>query len=188
MPAPHEVVAAPLTLFLADVGTDFPDVADAVADFDAAWTMLGTEGDANYDDKGVTVSHNETTSDWTPAGRTMPSKRFRTGESFEITLDLVDISPTMYALVMNSAALTVEGNQSWFDLFRGDQVNSFAVVARGMSSVDNALNLQYEFSNAYVSVDGNVVYKKGDPAALPTKIMAVKHATTDVIRCRIQTA
>ena len=40
---------------------------------------------------------------------------------------------------------------------------------------------------AFVSVDGNVDWKKGDPAMLPVKIQAVRHADSDVIRLREQT-
>lgn len=187
MPAPHEVVASPLTVYLAAVGTSFPDVSDAPALFDPAWGVLGTEGSANYDDDGVEVAHDETTADFTPAGRTMPSKRFRTGESFEIALKLVDLSPEQYAKVMNDAEITDTGSAKSFSLYRGDQVNSFAVLARGMSTVDNELNLQYVFSKAFVSVDGKVTWTKGKPSMLPVKIEAIKHADSDLIECHIQT-
>jgi hypothetical protein len=188
MPAPHEIVASPLTIYLATVGTAFPDVSDDPAGFDAAWEVLGTEGDKNYDDGGVTVSHDETVTDFTPAGSTMPTKRFRTGESFEITLDLVDLGPDAYAKVMNDAELTTTGTDTSFSLYRGDQVSSFAVLARGMSTVDNDLNLQYVFSKAFVSVDGKVVWTKGKPVSLPVKIQAIRHSDTDLIECHIQTA
>jgi hypothetical protein len=191
MAAPEEIVAGPLTVWLAPVATAFPviDAAPAIA-----WTKVGTEGDANYDEEGVTVSHGETVFDFTPAGRTMPAKRFRVGESFETSLNLVDLSPEMYALAMNNAALTTvaagvgTAGQKFLDLYRGDIVNSFAVIMRGHSSVDNDLTMQYEFSNAFVSVNGDVQYTKGKVAMLPLKIEAIKHADADVIRVRIQTA
>src|SRR4051794_8094622 len=140
MPAPNEVVASPLTIYLAAIGTAFPLIDDEPADFAPAWVKLGTEGSNNYDDSGVSVSHAETVSDFTPAGSTMPTKRFRTAESFEMKVNLVDLSPDVYAKVMNDAHVTdvaagsgIAG-ESYFDLFRGDQVNSFAVIARGQSS------------------------------------------------------
>lgn len=124
----------------------------------------------------------------------MPTKRFRTAESFETKLNLVDLSPEVYAKVMNDAivdtipaSMGVAGEKS-FSLFRGTQVNSFAVLMRGLSSVDNDLNLQYEFSKAFVSVNGDVAWQKGTPAMLPVSLLAVKHSDADVIVCRIQTA
>jgi hypothetical protein len=188
MPAPHEIVATPLTIYLAPVGTAFPAVEDDPAAFDAAWELLGSEGDLNYGEDGVTVSHGETVSDFTPAGSTMPSKRFRTAEDFLISLNLVDLGPEAYAKVMNDAEITATGSSKSFSLFRGDQVNAFAVLARGMSTVDNELALQYVFSKAFVSVDGNVVWNKGKPAELPVKIQAIRHSDADLIELQIQTA
>jgi hypothetical protein len=157
------------------------------------WEKLGTEGDANYDESGVSVSHGETVNDFTPAGRTMPSKRFRVGEDFLIKVNLVDLGPTAYAKVMNDAEVTDTPSSSGvagkaaFSLYRGDEVSSFAVLARGRSSVDNDLNLQYRFSKAFVSVNGDVIWNKGVPAMLPTEIQAIKHSDSDVIDVEIQT-
>lgn len=173
MPAPHEIVAAPLTVYLADIGTAFPNVDVAPA---GDWEILGTEGDRNYDEEGVTVSHAEEVLDFKPAGSTMPVKRFRTGETLEIKLNLADVSPDMYAKVMNDAAVTIGGNDKSFSLFRGDQVNSFAILARGMSGVDNDLNAQFEIPKAFVSVNGEVKWNKGSVAVLPISILAVVHA------------
>jgi hypothetical protein len=193
MPAPHELVAAPLKVYLAVVGTAFPEIDDAEADFDMAWGKLGTETDLNYDDSGVDVAHDETVNDFVPAGSTMPVKRFRTAESFLTKLNLVDVSPEQYAKVMNDATITttppssgVAGKKA-FSLFRGIVVNSFAVYMRGMSSVDNDLNMEVKFSKAFVSVNGSVVWKKGDPAMLPIEILAIRHSDSDLIEMGIET-
>ena len=193
MAAPEEVLAFPLTVYLADVGTAMPAIDDIPADFDVAWAVLGTEGDLNYDDNGVVVSHGETTYDFVPAGSTMVAKRFRTAEELLTKLNLVDISPEQYAKVMNDAPVTtvaagagVAGEKS-FDLFRGDKVTSFAVLLRGPSSVDNDLNMQYEVPKAFVSVNGDVTYNKGVVAALPIEIQMIRQAAADDPICRIQT-
>ncbi len=188
MPAPHEIVAAPLTIYLAVIGTAPPAVSDDPTGFDPAWEILGVEGARNYDESGVDVDHSETTVDFTPAGSTTPSKRFRTGEVNEMTLNLVDLSPDTYAKVMNDALVTDTGSAKSFSLFRGDQVSSFAVLARGQSTVDNALNLQVFYSKAFVSVDGKVTWTKGKPSMLPIKIQAIRHSDTDLIEIEIQTA
>lgn len=187
MPAPHEVVATPLTVYLADVGTAFPAVGEPEASFAVGWEKLGTEGSRNYGDSGVTVAHSEDVEDFTPAGSTFSTKRFRTGEAIEISLDLVDVSPEQYAKVMNDATVATASGVKSFSLVRGDQVNSFAVLARGMSGVDNDLNAQYEISKAFVSVNGDVVWNKGTPAMLPVTILAVIHDDTDDIVYRVDT-
>lgn len=194
MPAPHEVVAAPLTVYLAPVGTTFPALDDIEASFNPLWIKLGTSGSKNYDDAGIDITHDEEVSDFTPAGSTMSVKRFRTAETFEATLNLVDLSPDQYALIMNNATVTdtpagvgVPGS-SEFSLFRGDQVNAFSVLLRGQSSVDNELNMDYRFTRAFVSASGSVNFNKGEPARLAVVIHAVKYLDADVIEVEIQTA
>lgn len=193
MSAPHEVVASPLTFFLADVGTDFPAIDDLEGAFDVGWEKLGTNGDKNYDSAGTTVAHSEEVFDFIPAGSTMPVKRFRVGEKFTSALNLVDIGPDAYAKVMNDAAVTTvppgggAAGEKHFSLRRGIQVNPFSVLARGVSPVDNDLNMQYEFSRVFVSVNGDVTYNKGVVAMLPVQMEVAYYETTDVILCRMQT-
>jgi len=194
MAAPEEILAFPLTAYLAVVGTDFPLIDDAPGDFDVAWEVLGTEGDLDYDDNGVTVSHAETTFDVTPAGSTMPVKRFRTAEDLLTKLNLMDVSPEQYAKVMNNSAVTTVAagsgiaGEKHFSLFRGDMVASFAVLLRGVSPVDNTLNMQYEIPKAFVSVNGDVPYNKGVVTILPIEIQMIRHSEADDPICRIQTA
>lgn len=192
--SPFELVAAPLKVYLAPVGTAFPDVDEDEGDLDPAWVNLGTQTDKNYTDSGVEVEHSEETNDFTPAGSTMPVKRFRTGENFTISLELADISPDVYALVMNDAAVTdvapgvgIPGESS-FSLFRGETVAVFSVLARGPSSVADGLWSQYEFTRAHVSVNGPLTWNKGEPVALPVEIMATKYDDADVIHFRVGTA
>jgi len=193
MAAPEEILAFPLTVYLAEVGTAFPLIDDLPADFDVAWAVLGSEGDLNYDENGVTVSHSETTFDFTPAGSTMPSKRFRTAEDLLVKLNLVDLSAEQYAKAMNNSSVTTVAagtgiaGQKHFSLFRGDQVASFAVLLRGVSPVDNDLNMQYEFPKAFVSVNGDVPFNKGVVSMLPIEIQMIRHSSADDPICREQT-
>ena len=190
MAAPEEILAYPLNVYLATVGTTFPLID---ANPSVSWSLLGTQGDLNYDENGVTVSHGEDVFDFTPAGSTMPAKRFRTGESLLTKLNLVDVSPDVYAKVMNNASVTTvaggvgTAGEKHFSLFRGDQVTSFAVLLRGPSPVDNSLNMQYEVPKAFVSVNGDVTYNKGVVAALPIEIQMIRHSASDNPICRIQT-
>lgn len=194
MAAPEEILAFTLDLWLADVATAFPLIDDVEASFDVAWVKLGTEGSLNYDENGVIVGHSETVFDFTPAGSTMPAKRFRTGESLLTKLNLVDVSPEQYAKVMNNAAVTttaastgVAGSKE-FDLYRGDQVAQFAVLMRGVSPVDNTLVMHYKVPKAFVSVNGDVTYNKGVVAALPIEIEMIRHTASDNPKLEIQTA
>lgn len=194
MAAPEEVVASPLTLYLAVVGTTFPAIDDLPAAFDPAWKKLGTEGALNYEEGGVSVSHGETKQPWTPAAATMPRKYFRTAETLGFKLGLTDIGPEAYAMVMNDATVTTvaavvgTAGEKSFSLYRGDQINAFALLARGLSPVDNDLNMQYEMAHAFVSVNGDVVFDKGKPAFLPVEIDIAHTSDTDEMVYRVQTA
>lgn len=191
MAAPEEILAYPLNIYLAAVGSTMPDID---ADPTTPWELLGTAGDLNYDENGVVVSHGETVFDFTPAGSTMPAKRFRVNESLLTKLNLADVSPEVYAKVMNDASVTTvaagvgQAGEKHFSLFRGDQVASFAVVMRGPSPVDNDLNMQYEVPKAFVSVNGDVPFNKGVATILPVEIQMIRHSTADNPICRIQTA
>ena len=193
MAAPEQNLAYPLTLYLAVVGTAMPLIDDDPADFDVAWQVLGTDGDRDYDDSGVVVSQSETVFDLIPAGSTTVKKRFRVGESLLTKLNLIDVSPDQYATVMNDAQLTTiapamgVAGEKRFSLFRGDKVASFAVLMRGVSAVDNDLNLQFEIPKAFVSVNGDATFNKGVATALPVEVQPIVIVDADEPICSQQT-
>lgn len=193
MAAPEQNLAYPLTLYLAPVGTTMPLIDDASADFDPAWEVLGTDGDKDYDDTGVVLGQSETVFDLVPAGSTSVKKRFRTGESNLIKLNLIDVAPEAWAKVLNDAQITTVApamgvaGEKRFSLHRGDQVASFAVLMRGVSAVDNDLNLQFEIPKAFVSVNGDTTFNKGVATALPTEIQPIIITDADEPICSQQT-
>lgn len=193
MAAPEQNLAFPITLYLAPVDTAMPAIDDDPADFDPAWEVLGTDGDKDYDDSGVVMSQSETVFDLVPAGSTSVKKRFRTGESNLVKVNLIDVAPDAYAKVMNDAQIetiaptTGVAGEKRFSLHRGDQVASFAVLGRGVSAVDNDLNMQFEWPKAFVSVNGDTTFNKGVAAALPVEIQPIIITADDEPICSQQT-
>ena len=55
---PQEVVASPLTLYTAAIGSAVP--ALNVLPPTGTWTQLGVTGQNDYDSTGLTVTHNQT--------------------------------------------------------------------------------------------------------------------------------
>ena len=193
MAVPSEIVAAPLTIWLAPVAFAFPDV-DEVPIPTNGWEKLGTSGDLNYDEAGVTVTHNQTIETFTPAGGTAARKAWRTSESLMIEFTLVDISAAQYARVMNDATITqvaasagIPGKDS-FDLLQDIDVTTFALLARGVSPANPAMVAQYEVPMVYQSASPSPVYSKGKPAGLQCQFVALADATTGFGKLRIQTA
>lgn len=176
MAAPYEIVGAPLTVYLAPTGTAFPAIDAAPL---AAWFKLGTSGNKNYSEDGVTVSHEQSINVFRGAGATGPRKAFRTEEDLIINFSLADVSPEQYAKVINDAAITntaagagVAGNKR-FNIWQGLTVKTFALLARGLSSVDDALNAQYEVASCFQNGAPAPVYNKGEPALLECSFQAL---------------
>lgn len=198
MPAPHEIIAAPYTLWAAPVGTTFPriDDTDAVIIAAARWTRIGTSGAANYDEAGVTVSHDQSTNFFRGAGSTAPRKGFRTEEDLTIGLSLADLSPDQYAHAINEAAITTVAaatgiaGEKFMSLYRGPQLATLALLLRGMSTVDNTLFAQYEVANASEDGSPSPVFTKGNVAMLALNFRSINAAGDGVGfgTLRIQTA
>ena len=77
MAQPYEIVAGPLTIWLAPVGTAFPLID---ADPAEAWKLMGTSGTRNYSNDGVSVQLSQTIGEARPAGALGPVKAWRTEE------------------------------------------------------------------------------------------------------------
>lgn len=169
---PQEIVSAPLELWMAPLGTTFPDVGTAESSFATGWVKIGTNGTNDYDSSGLTVTHNQTLATWTPVGTTAPVKVWRTDEQVEIAVTLADISPTQYALALNDVTpTTVNAStgvvaQTQVTMLQGTTVAVYALLARGISALDNTLNAQYQIPAVYQSANPAPVYHKGAPAEL----------------------
>lgn len=175
MSAPFEILSAPLSLYLAPVGTAFPSVDTPAGSFPGTWTTVGTNiygPSYDTDAAGITVTHNQTFATFTPVGTTAPIKMWRTDEQLTIAITLADVSPTMYAVSLNQVALTtvaattaVAGTIS-MPLLQGLAVTNFALLARGLSAVNDAFAAQYQVPCVYQSANPAPVFKKGAPAEL----------------------
>lgn len=188
---PYEIIGAPLTLWLAAVGTAFPDVDETPS---GSWIKVGTSGDKNYTEDGVTVSHSQSVEVFRGAGTTGPRKAWRTEEDLTIGVSLADLSPAQYAQALNNAAVTTVAAGSGtpgtkrFDLQQGLEVEAYALLARGLSSVDEALAAQYEVPVCYQSGSPEVSYTKGSAAVLELEFTAIEDASSGFGVLRIQTA
>ena len=191
MPEPHEVIAFPLTIFLAPVGTAFPDIDEEPA---VDWIKVGSEGPYNYEDDGVTVTNSQTIETFTGAAGTIARKAWRTEEGLLIGFVLVDFSPTQFALVRDNATVTtvaagvgVAGTKS-ISLKRGVEVHQYALLARGESPVDNDLIMQYKLPTVIQQGEAEEVHVKGTPAGTQLEFMALEVAVDDFGDLEIQTA
>lgn len=173
---PFEIIAAPFEVYIAPVGEAFPQV-----DTDPAgnWELLGTSGNLNYSDDGVTITHEQTIEQFRPLGSTGPIKAARTEEGLLIGLTLWDVTMEQYRRVLNDNAVTqtpantgVPGTRE-VNIYRGLSVATMALLIRGPSPYDESFNMQYEVPRVFENASPEVVYQKGEPAAIELEFAAL---------------
>jgi hypothetical protein len=189
MSAPYEVVSGPLTVYVAPVGTAFPAINAAPG---GSWFKLGSNGADNYDEPGVTVSHDQTIATWTAAGSTAPRKAFRTVEGQLIEFTLVDLIMEQYAKIMNDATVnTTVGPPATKDinLLLGTNVVTFALIARGTSSAyGDSLPAQYQVPICFQNGSPKPLYEKSKPAGLAIQYASLKDSALGFGKLMVQTA
>lgn len=181
--APHEVIAAPFTVWWAPVGTPFPALHVTPPE---AWVKLGSSGPLNYDrSNGVTVSHRQSTTPWRSAGDTGVRKNFRTEEDQVVRLTLVDMTLEQYRVALNNNEVTGTAEalpalgQKKIGLSRGSDITSMALLIRGdVSPYQEEGISQYEIPLAQEIGSPEVALSKpGEPAALNLEFMSIVDVT-----------
>lgn len=171
-----EVVGSPYSVYVAPVGTPAPALDAAESSFSPVnWFLLGTNGINNQGTAGVTVNLGRTTTDFTPAGGTLPVKSWTTDEKITVGGSLVDVSIEQFAMILDDATITTvaagsgnPGHKS-INLVRGVNVHYYALLVRGISPYDDGtgtMKAQYAFSRVFQSASQQPKYLKGTPAEL----------------------
>lgn len=179
MTVPVEIIAGPLTLFLAPVGTAFPLVTAAPA---APWAKVGTSGDRNYSDDGVSVQHSQSIEQARPAGAVGPVKAWRTEEDLMIMVTLWDLTLEQFTTALAGVAPTTVAagagtpGTKRVGLSAGKAVTTYALLARGYSAYGDAFAGQYEVPLCYQSASPKILYAKGKPAGIELEFTALEHA------------
>jgi hypothetical protein len=167
---PLEVLAAPFTMYVAPVGTAFPDVDETPDSSD--WTLVGAAGPLNYDEAGINVEHAQSMAFWRSLGDAGSRKVFRSSEDLKIGLMLVDVTPEAYSFALNGNSVTTTpagagtpGTKK-IGLSRGFTVDTRAVLLRGPSPEMEDGVMQYECPRAAQTGEPKPVYTKDKPAML----------------------
>jgi len=166
---PFEIIGAPLTLWAAPIGTAFPIISAAPG---AAWTRLGTNGDRNYENGGVTVNHSRSYDKVRTAGATGPVKAFLSEEDLMFGVTLLDITLEQYAYALNGNTITtvapatgVPGTKRIGLSEAPGLTREYALLARGLSPYNEALPLQFEVPRCFQSGSPQPVFRKGGSGA-----------------------
>lgn len=166
---PFEIIGAPLTVWIAPIGTVFPTIAAAPG---VGWTRLGTNGDRNYEAGGVTVQHSKSYSKVRTAGASGPVKAFLEEEDLMFSVTLLDLTLEQYQAALNGNTITTvapaTGQPGTKRIGLSEDVGrtaEFALLARGLSPYNEALNMQYEIPRCFQSGAPEVVFRKGGNGA-----------------------
>jgi len=179
MGTPLEVVAAPFEIYIAPTGESFPDTDEVPA---GNWVKIGTSGNRNITEDGVTVQHEQTIEQFRSLGSTGPIKSFRTEEGLIITFTLVDLTLENYKYALNfntvsttAAASGVPGYRE-IDLWQGLDVVQKALLVRGVNASPYLANseVQWEVPVVYENAAKEVVASKGTPIGLALEYIALE--------------
>jgi hypothetical protein len=189
MANPIEILVGPLTLYAAPVGEAMPAVGVTPA---GNWSKIGTSGDKNYSEDGVTITHSQTVDLHFVAGSTGPVKATRSQEGLMVAVTLHDLKAAEYTRIIDNVSPTVVAAGSGtigttaIQLRKGTSPAEFALLVRGEAAspqIDGG-PLQYEVPRCFKSGDDPVVYNKGSMTALTMEFTALEDpaASTDAER------
>lgn len=179
---PYEVIGAPLTLYLAPVGTAFTAVDEEPG---AAWVKVGKSGPKNYTPDGVVADLPAQYSVFRSAGSTAPRKIWRTEEDVKFRVTLADLTPEGHALALNGNAVTTTpagagtpGTKS-VSLYRGSSVKTYALIARGPSAEMEDGVQQFQVPRVCQTGSQSVTFANGQASGLALEFTAIDDETSD---------
>lgn len=180
---PYEIICAPMTVYIADVGTAFPTLDETPG---SGWQLLGTNGDRSMSEEGVTVSHSKSYSRIATAGSTGPVKAALESEDLMFRVNLLDLSLEGYQFALNGNAITTTAAASGAQGFKKiglsqsvGRTREFALMARGLSPYNQQLAMQYCVPRCYDNGSPEPQFRKGGSgASLALELMALEDLAT----------
>jgi len=178
MPPPYEVHAAPLTLYYAAVGATFPALLTTPP---IAWTKLGQNGDLNYMDDGIKITHPMTTKPFRGLGDPGTLKEFIDTEDLMIEVTVADWRLEVHAQALNQNTVSTvapgvgSAGYKKMGLSRGIILSEFALLVRGTraSAYGDDYVAQYEIPRVVQIGEPNPVARRSDPFGLLFKFKAL---------------
>lgn len=174
---PREIVVGPLTAYLAPA----VEAEDAINVTPSGnWALLGTNGDENYSEDGITITHSQTLRETYVVGATGPLKVNRQQEQLTVGLTLLDMNIGQYTKVLNNTTKSTDTspNIDYIGLRRGPDVTVLSLIAKGLGlSPSGDLPIQLYIPRVYQSANPSPVFSKGTEAALAVVYNALEHQT-----------
>lgn len=192
MPAPFEIVAGPIQVWVAPNATAFPVINVNPA---AAWILLGTNGDKNITEDGLTIHHSRNIEEFRALGATGVRKAFPTMEDVEIEFTLADMSLEVYDKALGAPptaagnVVTTGGSPGYKTraLLRGFTLDNISLLIRcGMSPYGDSFNSQWEIPMAYEIGEPELLFTKGVPVGMHFHYKTLQDPTNGFGNVRMQ--
>lgn len=169
---PYEITAGPVEVYIAPVGESMPAIGTEPPG--GNWTLIGTIGDDETSEEGVSIQHTESLEVFRGLGSTAPMKVFRTAEDLIIGFSLADLTLEEYARKLNFNTVATDTDDKTLDMYKGDVVLYRALLIRGEDKgpYGASYNIQWEIPRVYASGDAEIVWVKGSPAMLAIQFTA----------------
>lgn len=171
---PYEIIAAPYEVWTAPTGEAFPATNAAPG---GNWNKLGTSGTRNYSEDGVSVVMERKFEEVRTLGSTGPLKVLMPEEGLKINLTLHDLTLEELNKALNANAITAAGGPpatKKIGLSHGGSPTEYALLVRGPSAYDDALNAQFEIPRAVLTSSPEMVFKKDEPAGVEMEFTALE--------------
>ena len=175
---PYQLMNGPFEVYVAEPVVLAPDIAIAAADIDAAWTLLGVDGDKDITEEGVKVLIEQAVTKFRGLGSVATRKMFRTSQDVTIQFTLADASIENYARALNNADINLDSHRRLIDLLMTADVAQFSLLIRGDDrSPYGAFNSQWWIPRASHDANVETVYVKGEPVGLAYNFVALDDST-----------
>lgn len=172
---PREIVVGPLEIWLA-ASVEAEDDVDTTPS--GNWSLLGTNGDENYAEDGITITHSQTLRQSFTLGATGPLKVNRQQEQLTIGLTLMDMSLAQYSKLLNGTTPSTDTtpNIDYIGLRRGPDVTVYSLIAKGSGlSPSGNFPIQLYSPRVYQSADPAPVFSKGADVGLAAVFSALEY-------------
>ena len=181
---PFPIVAIPFEIYVAPVGEAMPAVT--LEPPVGNWVLIGSDGDDNYGEEGVTVAYSETIEDFRALGGTGIRKSFRTDEGIRVSIMLHDMTFEEWSRVLNFNSVSADSDDKTIDNYKGQQVATRAFLVRGNGAGAYGAGYNYQWEIPRARLDGNptVIWVKGAPAGVEVafQVMEDLNAASDADR------
>lgn len=189
MTACLEIVTGPMTLWWAAVGTAMPDVDDDAA---TGFTKIGTSGDQNYTEDGVSIIMDQTLEFFRSLGSAHRICAFRTEQDVSVTVTMADLTLAQVRLAMDLNAVTTDTTPdiNILDLDYGLSVSDFALLVRGTGNSPGfaGANVQFECNRVVEMASHELSFVKGEPVGLEMEFALLLDDSGNVGRFVVETS